>query len=65
MTMGSFNDEIGRWHYTVETDEESTNYTSGGIYTEEAKERVRRELLKLNGVYSDTLRWVPGPASKR
>lgn len=60
MTMGNFADEIGRWYYTVETDDSSTNYTSGGIYTEEAKKRVRKELLALDGVYSDTLRWVKG-----
>jgi hypothetical protein len=64
-TMGSFADEIGRWNYTIETDTRHEHLNSGGIYTEEAKERVRRELLQLDGVYSDTLEWVPGHASKK
>lgn len=58
--MGDFADEIGRWHYTVETDTRFEHFTSGGIYTKEAKEQARRDILKLDGVYSDTLRWVPG-----
>lgn len=62
--MGRFEDEIGRWHYVIETDTRHDNLTSGGIYTEEAKKRVKSEILALDGVYSDTLRWVPGHASK-
>lgn len=59
--MGKFEDELGRWHYTVETDTDYVVYEAA-VYTEAAKRKVYDELAGKYG--KSCVRWVPNPGKK-